>query len=262
MQAVRRFRLTLEYDGADFCGWQFQPSARSVQGEVLIALARVTGAASHEAVRVVGASRTDAGVHARGQTAHVDAATRLDADALERALNGELPRDVAVREALEVTPEFHAQRDPLSKQYVYRLHESPRPSPLRHGRVWRLWRGGRDGTLLDLDAMGEAASAGLGQHDFAAFRGAHGGPPPDQSTLRSLDRLDVTREGDEVRILASGRSFLRYMVRNLVGTLVEVGLGRRDPAEMAALLASGDRALAGPTAPPQGLCLERVVYPS
>jgi tRNA pseudouridine38-40 synthase len=247
---VRRLRLTLEYDGSDFQGWQIQAAGRSVQGVVEAALERVIGAP----VRVIGASRTDAGVHARGQVAHFDCSTRLEAPELQRALNAVLSADVAARDVREAGSAFHAQRDALSKRYVYRILAADTPSPLRRRCVWHL-RG-----PLRLEAMRSSASILEGRHDFAAFRGAPGGPPPDQETRRTLDRLEVLACGDEVRLVAEGRSFLRYMVRNLAGTLAAVGLGRLPPERVADILASGDRALAAPTAPAQGLCLERIRY--
>jgi tRNA pseudouridine38-40 synthase len=247
---VRRLRLTLEYDGSDFVSWQVQAAGRSVQGVVEGAVERVTGVPA----RVIGASRTDAGVHARGQVAHVDCSTRLRAAELQRALNAVLPGDVGVAEVREAEPSFHAQRDALSKRYVYRILVGGAPSPLRRRRVWHV-RG-----PLRLEAMGSAAAALEGCHDFAAFRGAPGGPPPDQDTRRTLERLEIRPCGDEVRLVAEGRSFLRYMVRNLAGTLVAVGLGRLPPEAVADILASRDRARAGATAPARGLCLERIRY--
>ena len=248
---MRRFRLTLEYDGAEFQGWQIQARGRSVQGVVESALAQVTSAP----LRIYAAGRTDAGVHARGQVAHFDAATRLSPTALCKALNAVLPEDVAAREVAEAAADFDARRDALSKRYVYRILRRRSRSPLRRRYGWHI-RG-----PLALDAMAEATDLLKGTHDFAAFRGAPGGPPADEETRRSLDALRVVRESDEVRIVAEARSFLRYMVRNLVGTLVEVGQGRLSVPQVAQVLASRDRAAAGPTAPAHGLCLEEIRYP-
>ncbi len=247
---MRRLRLTLEYDGGGFQGWQLQPGQRSVQGALEAALQQVVQAE----VRVIGAGRTDAGVHARGQVAHADVPGALAPLALRRALNAVLPADLAVIELREAAPDFHARRDARSKSYVYRILNRAVPSPERRGVTWHIR------SRLDLDAMREAAAILRGEHDFAAFRGAHGGAPAGESTLRTLDRLEVVREGDEVRIVAAGRSFLRHMVRNLAGTLVDVGLGRSSPDDVAAILASRERARAGPTGPPHALCLERVCY--
>jgi tRNA pseudouridine38-40 synthase len=248
--AVRRLGLTLEYDGTDFAGWQLQPAARTVQGVFEEALREITG----EARRFVPAGRTDAGVHARGQVAHVDLESELGTPALERALNAVLPADVAVLEVRTVPERFHARHDARAKTYVYRILNRPMPSPLASRFTWHLR------AELDVAAMAAGAALVLGTHDFSAFRGAPGGVPEDESPRRSLARLDVARRGDEVHVAAEGRSFLRHMVRNLVGTLVEIGQGRRAPDEMAKVLASLDRAQAGPTAPAHGLCLERVLY--
>jgi tRNA pseudouridine38-40 synthase len=242
-----RFRLTLEYDGAGFAGWQVQPGGRrTVQGVLGAALERVVG----HPCRPVGASRTDAGVHAEGQVASVELATGLDADRLRRALNGVLPRDVAVVEAARAAPDFHARSAARSKLYRYRIWNGASPSPLRAARSHRVF------TPLDLGAMRRAASHLLGRHDFRSFRAARAAPG---STLRTLGRVDLEGESrGEVRIWVEGDAFLRHMVRILAGTLVEVGIGRRDPDAMPALLAAGDRAQAGPTAPARGLCLVRV----
>ena len=247
---MRRFRLTLEYDGTDFQGWQLQARGRSVQGVVEEAIAEVT----REEVRVHAAGRTDAGVHARGQVAHFDFETRLSPLALRKALNAVLPRDVAAREVREVPAEFDARRDAISKRYVYRILHRPTPSPLRRTQCWHI-RG-----PLDLEAMQEACDALKGTHDFAALRGAPGGPPEDEETRRTLDVLQVVREADEVRIVAEARSFLRHMVRNVVGTLVDVGQGRLSAPQIAEILASRERARAGPTAPAHGLCLDEIRY--
>lgn len=245
-----RFRLTLEYDGTDFAGFQLQPNARSVQGELERAIVEIT----REERRVVPAGRTDAGVHARGQVAHFDCDTRLAPSELLRALNAVLPRDVAVLALALAAPDFDARRDALGKRYVYRILNRPEPSPLRARTHLHLR------AALDVAAMREAARALLGKHDFSAFRGAPGGVPEDEHPERSLDRLDLEVRGEEMALEASGRSFLRYMVRNIAGTLIEVGQGKRPARELAEILASRDRARAGATAPPHGLCLEEVRY--
>ncbi|HTO08517.1 MAG TPA: tRNA pseudouridine(38-40) synthase TruA [Myxococcota bacterium] len=245
-----RLRMTLEYDGTDFAGFQLQPDARTVQGVVEAAIAEIT----REQRRLIPAGRTDAGVHARGQVAHFDSDTRLSPPDLQRSLNAVLPRDVAVLQLADARPDFDARRDARAKLYVYRILNRPEPSPLRARTHLHLR------APLDLAAMAEAAKSLLGSHDFSAFRGAPGGVPEDESPRRSLDRLELVGRGDEISIEAEGRSFLRHMVRNIAGTLVEVGQGRRPPSEVAEVLASRDRARAGPTAAAHGLCLERVSY--
>ncbi len=242
-----RFRLTLEYDGAGFAGWQVQPGGRrTVQGVLGAALERVFG----HPCRPAGASRTDAGVHAEGQVASVDLATELDADRVRRALNGVLPRDVAVVDAALATADFHARWAARSKLYRYRIWNGASPSPLRAAHTHRVF------TPLELGAMRRAASHLVGRHDFRSFRAARAAPG---STVRTLARVDLEGESrGEVRIWVEGDAFLRHMVRILAGTLVEVGIGRCDPDAIPALLAARDRAEAGPTAPARGLCLVRV----
>ena len=247
---VARLRMTLEYDGTDFAGFQLQPALRSVQGVVEAAIAEIT----REERRLYPAGRTDSGVHARGQVAHFDSATRLAPGDLQRALNAVLPRDVAIVALAEAPLEFDARRDARAKRYVYRVLNRPEPSPLRARTTLHLR------APLDVGAMAEGAKALVGTHDFSAFRGAPGGLPEDENPRRSLSRLALEVAGDEVTLVAEGRSFLRHMVRNIAGTLLEVGQGRRAPAEIAAVLASRDRARAGPTAAAHALCLDEVLY--
>jgi tRNA pseudouridine38-40 synthase len=245
---VSAFRLLLEYDGAEFEGWQVQPRRRTVQGELEKALRRITG----KRCRVTGAGRTDAGVHAEGQVASVVVATHLAPDSLRRALNAVLPKDLAVL-ALEPAPDgFDARRDARSKLYRYAIWNAPTRSPLRLRTHWNVR------TPLDLDAMRAAAAHLVGERDFAALRASGGGA---KTSVRTLSRVEIAGEpGGAVRLEFEGTGFLRHMVRNAVGTLVDVGRGRRPPASVAALLAGGDRRAAGPTAPAHGLSLVWVDY--
>jgi tRNA pseudouridine38-40 synthase len=252
VQPSRRFRLTVEYEGTGFEGWQLQaPGRRTIQGELEAAIEQVTGSAA----RIYGAGRTDAGVHALGQVCHFDSSTALSVHDLERALNAVLADDLGVLEVRGVPLGFDARRDAIRKRYLYRVLNRAAPSPLRHRWTWHIRR------PLELERMERAAAFLVGDHDFESFRGAPAGPPPPESTVRKLERLEVSREEDEVHLVAEGRSFLRYMVRNLVGTLVEVGLERREPEEMPGLVEGRSRALSGPTAPARGLYLVRIVYP-
>jgi tRNA pseudouridine38-40 synthase len=246
---ARTFRLTLEFDGADFQGWQIQPSGRrTVQGELEIALARVTG----ERARTVGSSRTDAGVHAEGLVASVRLDTALEPERLQRALNGSLPEDVAVREVALAPDGFDARRDATGKLYRYSLWNAPERAPLLRRRALCLLR------PLDLERIRAAAAQLVGRHDFASFQAAGSEVT---TTVRTLRRLDVTgAAGEAVDFWFEGDGFLRQMVRNLSGTLIEVGSGRRDPEGMTALLAARDRRRAGPTAPAHGLTLVSVRY--
>ncbi len=243
------FRLTLEYDGADFAGWQAQRSERrTVQETLERVLTRLTGSPA----RVCGAGRTDAGVHAEGQVASVILATALDPAALQRALNGLLPADLAVVGIERASDDFDARREARGKRYCYRIWNAPHPSPLRLKRAHWVRR------PLDLAAMRDAAAALVGTHDFASCQAAGSGVT---SSVRSLRRLDVEGAArGEVRLLVEGDGFLRHMVRILAGTLLEVGVGRRPAGGMAALLAARDRQKAGPTAPARALTLVRVFY--
>ncbi len=245
------FRFTLEYDGTDFQGWQVQPGGRrTVQGVLEAAVARVTS----EAVRVAGSGRTDSGVHAEGQVASLRLAAAVDPDRLRRSLNGVLPSDVAVLEVRDAPEGFDARRDARSKLYRYAIWNGPTRSPLRARRVLWLRR------PLNLPAMRSAAEALVGTHDFASFQAAGSDP---MGTVRTLLRLEIDGQaGAAIDLRFEGTGFLRHMVRNLAGTLIEVGTGRRVPEQMAAILAARDRRRAGPTAAAQALTLVAVSYDS
>jgi len=248
-RGLRTFRLVLEYAGSGFEGWQLQAGpreARTVQGVLLEAIRSVTGADA--AVR--GAGRTDAGVHALAQVASVRVATALDAGTLQRALNARLPADVAVRAAAPAPPGWDALRAARGKHYRYQIWNGRVRSPLRAARWAHLPE------ALSLEAMRRAAGAFVGRHDFAALQAAGSSV---KTTVRTLTRLELSGEaGGELVLDVEGEGFLRHMVRNLAGTLVEIGRGRWGPERAAALLASRDRGLAGPTAPAHGLTLVAV----
>jgi len=237
-------RLVLEYDGSAFVGWQVQREGRSVQGVVEAAIGKLCGGA----VRVTAAGRTDAGVHARGQVVSFDPPRELPLRAWSAGLNALLPDDVACVLAEPAPPGFDARRWARGKRYAYAIHNAPSRSPLSRHRAWWVRR------PLDLGAMRAAASALIGSHDFSAFRAADCCA---RTAVRDVRRIKID-EGVVLRIEAT--AFLKHMVRNIVGTLVEVGHGRRGPESMAALLAGRDRKRAGVTAPPQGLTLEEVFY--
>lgn len=241
------WRLVLEYDGTEFAGWQRQPGAvRTVQAVLEDAFARL----SEGVVVVTGAGRTDAGVHAQGQVASVRAATRLDPVTLHRALNALLPRDVAVRSLAPAPESFHARRSARSKRYVYRLWAHPVRSPLRER--FELWV--RE--PLDLVALREASALLMGTHDFASFCAAGSEA---RTTIRTVSRAEWQGAiPGALSFAIEGPGFLRHMVRNLVGSLLEVARGRRAPGWIGELLAVRDRTRAGPTAPARGLTLVRV----
>lgn len=244
-----RYKLTIEYDGGPFVGWQRQANGFSVQEAVETAVGRYCQV---EAV-VHAAGRTDSGVHALGQVAHVDIPRDDPADKVRDALNFHLrPHPVCIVAAEAVDDDFHARFSARERSYVYRILNRRSPPALDAGRVWWV------GAALDAEAMHEAAQALVGHHDFTTFRARE---CQAQSPMKTLDEIAVTREGDEIRLFVRARSFLHHQVRNMTGTLRLVGEGKWSKADVAAALAACDRAAGGPTAPPQGLYFLRVEYP-
>ncbi len=245
---MTRFRLDLEYDGTGFVGWQRQANGPSVQQALEEAVRRFCG----ETVTAVAAGRTDAGVHALGQVAHVDIEKEVDADTVREAVNYHLrPRPVAVLRAAAVAPDFHARFDAVERRYVYRILNRRAPPTLDRHRVWFVPR------PLDAAAMDAAAQCLVGHHDFTTFRSAE---CQARSPEKTLDRLTVRREGDEIVVDARARSFLHNQVRRMVGTLKLVGEGKWSAEDVAAALAARDGTRAGPTAPAEGLYLVSVGY--
>lgn len=243
-----RYRLVIEYDGGPFVGWQIQGSGPSVQGTLEAALHAFCG----EAARIQGAGRTDAGVHALGQVAHVDLAREWRADTVRDALNANLrPHPVAVLSAERVADDFNARLSARRRDYLYRIVNRRPDLALDRGRAWRVPR------PLDAEAMHAAAQRLVGRHDFTTFRHAD---CQAKSPVKTLDRLDVARFGDEVQVTASARSFLHHQVRSMVGSLARVGEGRWRADDLAAALAARDRRACATVAPPQGLYLVRVAY--
>jgi tRNA pseudouridine38-40 synthase len=243
-----RFKLTLEYDGGPFSGWQRLPGVPSVQGALEDAVEKLTG----ERSEVIGAGRTDAGVHALGQVAHLDIAKPFEAWKLAEALNAlARPHPVAVLKAEETAPDFHARFDATRRVYRYSILNRRAPATLSRGFVWRV------PNELNGDAMHAAAQRLLGQHDFTTFRDSN---CQARTPVKTLDRCDVQRAGETIQIWCEARSFLHRQVRSIVGTLVEVGLGKMNADDVAAALAARDRAHCGPVAPSDGLFLMRVDY--
>ncbi len=243
-----RYRLTVEYDGRPFVGWQVQGNGASVQGVLTAAVAAFCG----ETVHVQGAGRTDAGVHALGQVAHVDLAKAWDPDTVRDALNAHLrPHPVAVLAAAPVADDFDARFSAVKRHYVYRIVNRRPDLALDAGRALRVPR------PLDAAAMHAAARRLLGRHDFTTFRATE---CQAKSPVKTLDLLDVERDGDDLRVHASARSFLHHQVRSMVGSLVQVGDGRWSADDLARALAACDRRACGPVAPPDGLYLVRVDY--
>jgi tRNA pseudouridine38-40 synthase len=243
-----RYKLTIEYDGAPFVGWQVQDNGPSVQGVLTTAVAAFAG----ESAAIQGAGRTDAGVHASGQVAHVDLAKDWDTDTVRDAINAHLrPHPVAVLVAEVVAADFDARFSAIKRHYLYRIANRRADLALDRQRAWRVAR------PLNTDAMQAAAQRLIGKHDFTTFRAAE---CQAKSPVKTLDRLDVARYADAIEIRVSARSFLHTQVRSMVGSLAQVGDGKWSVDDLARALAAKDRAACGPVAPPDGLYLMQVDY--
>lgn len=243
-----RYKLTLEYDGGPFAGWQLQANAITIQGVIEQAVATING----EAAFVMGAGRTDAGVHALGQVAHVDLAREWDTFKLRNALNANMrPRPISVLAAERVADDFHARFSAKRRHYLFRILNRRSPPALDKGKVWWL------PMALDSDAMHEAAQHLVGNHDFTTFRAAE---CQAKSPIKTLDRLDVARYGELIEIRTDARSFLHHQVRSMVGSLKCVGEGKWRPRDLRSALEAKDRSRCGPVSPPDGLYLLRVDY--
>jgi tRNA pseudouridine38-40 synthase len=243
-----RYKLTIEYDGRPFVGWQIQDNGASVQGALAAALEAFCG----QKLSVHGAGRTDAGVHALGQVGHVDLAKEWDQDTVRDALNAHLrPRPVAILNAQRVDASFDARFSAIRRHYLYRIVNRRADLTLDRGRAWRISQ------PLDVPAMQEAARRLVGRHDFTTFRNVE---CQAKSPVKTLDQLDMHRAADEIRVVTSARSFLHSQVRSMVGALALVGEGKWTADDVSAALARRDRAACAPVAPPDGLYLARVDY--
>ena len=243
-----RFKLTIEYDGGPFSGWQRLPDGPSVQGSLEDAVEKLSGVRSE----VTGAGRTDAGVHALAQIAHVDIEKPFSADVVRDGLNAHLrPAPIAVVHAEEAAPHFHARFDAVRRAYIYNIVNRRAPLAVARGFAWRL------ATPIDAEAMHEAAQRLVGKHDFTTFRDAN---CQAKSPVKTLDQISVTRAGDGIAVRCEAPSFLHRQVRSMVGTLVEVGLGKMSADDVSRILAAADRTQCGPVAPADGLYLARVDY--
>jgi tRNA pseudouridine38-40 synthase len=247
---MRNLKITLQYDGTNYVGWQRQAAGVSIQGLIEEALARIEGGP----VTVHGAGRTDAGVHALAQVATVGLGADIDPPALARSLNAVLPADVRVLSVQEVEPQFHARFSAVGKVYEYRIVNAPIVSSFLHRYVWHVAR------PLDLGAMRDGSTLLIGAHDFAAFQGAGSAVGSTERVVRAIEWEEGGGYDRPLVMRIEAQGFLRHMVRNITGTLAEVGAGRWPPPRVADILASRDRTQAGPTAPPQGLFLVRVDY--
>lgn len=243
----RNFKLTIEYDGSAYHGWQRQSIDVSIQYEIEKALTIMTG----QKIRIAGSGRTDAGVHALGQTASFRCDTTLTPETFQKGLNSLLPEDIVITACTYADGDFHARFDVKSKVYQYHILNRSLPSAIGRGLAWHIRK------TLDIDAMQNAGLHLVGIHDFKSFQGNGSGIA---DTVRHITDLSIARENDRITITIQGNGFLRFMVRNIVGTLVDVGLGKIPPDEVKKILNSKDRSRASATAPPHGLFLVRVDY--
>ena len=251
-EASRTLRLDLAYEGARYHGFGVQPGRCTIQEVLEEALARSLG----ERVRVTAAGRTDAGVHASGQVVSFTTRGRLAAPELLRAANAYVPEDVLVFGAADAPPEFDARRSALRRHYCYLIWNDRLPNLWYRRWAWHL------SDRLDVDAMQAAAGCLLGPHDFASFLGHRSQEPSGRTTVRTVERASWWREGSLIGFDVTANAFLRHMVRGIVGTLIEVGRGRLEPAQLGTILKAEDRRQAGPNAPPHGLTLTGVEYPA
>lgn len=258
---MQNIKLTLAYDGTDFSGWQIQPGQQTIQGALSDVLENLT----KQQLQIQGAGRTDAGVHASGQVANFKTEAELSPGEFQRAFNALLPASVRIVAAEQVAPDFHSRWSAVAKTYRYRIFRGRVVSPF----VWRYVQ--HDPFPLDFDAMAEAARKFEGEHDFTSFAASTGSEDEDRDrmTTRVIYRSEMTRlacgdmdgSAEEWVYTVRGKSFLRYMVRKITGTLVDVGRGKLQPEDIAKLFELRDRSKSGPTMPPQGLCLAGVEYP-
>ncbi len=248
---MRTIKLTIEYDGTNYCGWQIQPAGISIQGEISKAVRKMTSEENH----VIGASRTDAGVHAMGQVAHFRTRTMIPPVGFMRGINSVLNADIAVVAAEGATAGFNAQKDAVSKLYRYLVLNSDAPSALLSNRCWHIRE------KLNLNAMKKASKYLIGKHDFKSFQAAGSSA---KDAVRRIERIELssaTLDGRPVfSIEITGNGFVYHMVRNIVGTLVSIGRGRLDPSDMLKILKARERKRAGVTAPAHGLYLVCVSY--
>lgn len=249
MAETTKILLVMEYDGSRYHGFQWQDGPPSIQGEVEKALTKLTG----EKRRVMSASRTDAGVHAKGQVVSFRTGSALSTHSFVGGLNYYLPADIAVKAAYRVDENFNVRREAVSREYSYYILNSPTRSPIREGFAYLVTG------PLDIEAMNQACQALVGEHDFASFAGRNGAAV--KSMVRRVFRAEVARDGELVIFNIAANSFLLHQVRNTVGALIRVGQGKMTLDEFHSILEAREPALAGPTAPACGLCLDRVNYP-
>ena len=244
---MKRIKLTVAYDGTNYCGWQVQPNGITIEEVLNKKLSKLTG----EDIHIIGASRTDSGVHALGNVAVFDTTSTIPPERFAYAINQRLPEDIVVTQSEEVPLDWHPRYQNSVKTYEYRILNREMPDPLRRRRTWHV------SFPLDVDKMKKAAEYLEGEHDFQSFCSVHTGA---KTTVRTIYALDIEKTGDEIVIRISGNGFLYNMVRIITGTLVEVGRGARTPEKVRDMLLAKERGRAGATAPPQGLTLAGIEY--
>ena len=244
---MKNFKLVIEYDGTAYCGWQRQKNDPTIQEAIETAISNMT----RQKITLTGSGRTDAGVHAYGQVANFSCETRLTADVFQKGLNGLLPDDIVIRACEPVSETFHARYDAKSKTYRYRILNQPIPAALYRQYAWHIKK------TLSMESMQAALTGIVGTQDFKAFEGTGS---PRAHTVRTVMKAQLTGEQGFVVLKIKADGFLKFMVRNIVGTLVDIGLGKRTPGDIETILASKDRNQASATAPPHGLFLMSVEY--
>lgn len=244
---MRNVKLTLEFDGTNYAGWQKQKNAITVQQMLEEAIKSIT----NEEIETIGSSRTDAGVHARGFVCNFHTSSKIPAERLSNALNSKLPRDIVVLNSEEVSDEFHSRYDCKGKTYSYTILNRAQPPAMHRNYLYHYKKD------LAIESMQEAVIYFKGTHDFSAFKNAGSSA---KTSTRTITRLDVEKQNDIIKIFASADGFLYNMVRIIVGTLIEIGIGKMRPQEINNIILSKDRSNAGKAAPPNGLCLEEAYY--
>ena len=247
LHSGRNILLKVEYDGTNYSGWQSQKNSRSIQDTIEAAIRRITG----RKARLIPCGRTDAGVHALGHIANFKTALNIPLYKLQRGLNSVLPKDIVIKEIREVPLKFHSRFDAKSKTYCYTIINGASPSAVQRNFTAHI------SYKLNLSLIKKEAKHLLGKHDFKSFQAAD---KVERSSIRTIKRMDIKKSGDLIKITVEADGFLYNMVRNIVGTLIEIGRGRFKPGSVAKILKAKDRKLAGPTAPAKGLCLMEVKY--
>jgi len=246
---MQRYAICVEYDGTDYSGWQIQLVHNSIQSELASAISKV----ADENVMPIGSGRTDAGVHAKGQIAHFDSSSNRSEFQWLSGINSELPKSISVKWIKSVDTSFHAKNSAMARCYSYTIYNSSTRSSLHHRYSWHVMQ------KINIDALKESLICLVGEHDFSSFRASG---CQSKSPFREMFEVSVAENRNMISIKLEANAFLYHMVRNIVGTAIEIGVGKYDPSWMRNLLELRDRKLAGPTAPPQGLCLESIKFPN